>query len=215
MPVPRYLPARSLEELSSAVATLQGEMPVVCFKPAVGIFGVGFKILKTPENAHLLADVDHHLLTDLDTALRDLGQTERFRSQIVLAYLPDEERSVDCLAHEGRLVRCVVRYELADGSRALESNPRVEEYTRRLTERFHLSGLFNAQFKDHEGTPYVLEINARMSGGIAMTCLSGVSLPYWALRLAMGACTEADIPQPKTGLRVAEIAQAVVLGDAT
>ncbi len=214
VPVPRYIVARNAEEFAAAVATLQQEMPVVCFKPTVGIFGQGFKILLTDENAHLLVDVDRHLLTTLNIALGELSTGEHFRRQIVLAYLPGVERSVDCLADNGRLLRAIVRYKLADGSRVLERNRQVEEHARRLTERFRLSGLFNAQFKDHLGMPYVLEINARMSGGIAMACLSGVALPYWALRVAMGTCTEADIPLPKTGLRVAEVTQAVVLGKA-
>jgi len=87
----------------------------------------------------------------------------------------------------------------------------MEEYTRRLIEKLNLNGLFNVQFKDKDGVPFILEINARMSGGIAMSCLSGVCLPYWALRLAMGTATDADIPHGKTGLRVMELTHAVVL----
>jgi len=213
VPVPRYAVVRTAEEFGAAVDLLQAEMPIVCFKPTVGIFGRGFKVLRTEGNAHQLGDVPKELVTDRDAALDELSQGGSFRPQIVLAYLPGEERSVDCLADRGRLVRAVVRYKLPDGSRVLERNDRVEAHARRLTERFGLSGVFNAQFKDHESVSYVLEINARMSGGIGMSCLSGVSLPYWALRLALGTCTDADIPLPRTGLRVAEVTQAVVLGE--
>jgi biotin carboxylase len=213
VPVPRYAVARTAEEFGAAIDALQGEMPIVCFKPTVGIFGRGFQVVRTDANAHRLSDLPKELVTDRDAALGALSTGDSFRPQIVLAYLPGEERSVDCLADRGRLVRAVVRYKLPDGSRVLERNDAVEAHARRLTERFGLSGVFNAQFKDHEGTPYVLEINARMSGGIGMSCLSGVALPYWALRIAMGTCTDADIPLPKTGLRVAEVTQSIVLGE--
>lgn len=211
VPVPPYAVASTAEEFAAAVTRLQAQLPVVCFKPTVGIFGYGFKILETADNALTLAGVDHHLVTNFDTALTSLSETQPFRQQIVLQYLEGEERSVDCLAHNGKLIRGVIRSKLADGSRVLENNPRIMEYTRRLVEKLGLTGLFNVQFKDLNGVPYVLEINARMSGGIAMSCLSGVSLPYWALKLALKDATEEDIPHGKTGLRVAELAQAVVL----
>jgi hypothetical protein len=50
-----------------------------------------------------------------------------------------------------------------------------------------------------------------MSGGIAMSCLSGVSFPYWALKLALDPACAADIPRPRSGLRVGELSQAVIL----
>jgi hypothetical protein len=53
--------------------------------------------------------------------------------------------------------------------------------------------------------PRLLEINPRMAGGISYSFLSGVVLPYWAIRLALGTAEPGDIPAPKTGLLVTDI----------
>ena len=52
------------------------------------------------------------------------------------------------------------------------------------------------------GIAKVLEINARMSGGVYFACLSGVDLPAWAIALAAGTASPADVPQPQFGLAV-------------
>ena len=73
---------------------------------------------------------------------------------------------------------------------------------RRLTARFGCSNLFNVQFRDDRRQSYLLEINPRMSGGLPFACRSGLVLPYWAIRLALGTARPEDIPQPRTGIRV-------------
>lgn len=212
VPVPRYAVASSPDEFSNAIASLERDVPVVCFKPTVGIYGVGFGIVANEANRGLITGVDPHLLTTRERAVATLAKTGAFARQIVLEYLAGEECSVDCLAHEGRLIRSVVRLKHRDGARTLEAIPEVEEHSAWITERFRLSGLFNVQFKRHHGLWYVLEVNSRMSGGIGMSCLSGVEFPYWAVRYALGSVREELIPQPVTGLRVTEISQAMVLG---
>jgi hypothetical protein len=211
--LPDYRVARTPIQFMAAVDYLQSRNAVVCFKPTVGIFGYGFKIIQSEDNANLLREIDPNLVTDLPGALQALGKASQFKPQIVLEYLPGVERSVDCLAFQGRLVRCVVRRKLDDGSRVLERNPFIEKQTKQLVEFFKLDGLFNVQFKDKDGRPFLLEINARMSGGIATSCLSGVVFPYWAFKIALDpACLDA-IPENKAGgLRVAELTRAVILG---
>lgn len=210
--LPDYMVAGSPKEFTFAVETLQKRNSVVCFKPTVGIFGFGFRVIETAENAHQLRGIDRSLITDLPGALQFIGKSGRFQEQIVLEYLPGEERSVDCLAHEGQLVHCVVRRKLDDGSRVLERYPQLEAKTAELVQHLNLHGLFNVQFKDRDGEPLLLEINARMSGGISMSCLWGMVFPFWAVKLAVNSSLVNDIPQPQQGtLRVAELTTAVVL----
>ena len=80
----------------------------------------------------------------------------------------------------------------------------------RLTRRLRLDGVFNVQFRDGDGVPYLLEINPRMSGGLLYACLSGLCFPYWAVRLALGAAPDL-VPLPRTGLRVSKVNRAICL----
>jgi biotin carboxylase len=118
-----------------------------------------------------------------------------------MEYLPGPERSVDALAENGELVGAVVRRK-GSGWQQIEDNPRLVEVVRRLAARLGLTGLFNTQFRDAGGEPHLLEINPRMSGGLPLTFRSGLNLPLWAVRLALGTATAAEVPAPRTGFRV-------------
>ena len=83
-----------------------------------------------------------------------------------------------------------------------------------LTRVLNLTGVYNIQFKDDDaGVPHLLEINSRASGGLPMAALSGLNFYHWALQLLTGKCTPADVPQPRTGLRVTMGSVALMLGE--
>ena len=179
----------------AAYDRLRGRHARVCYKPATSVYGIGF---------HVVADgagSDHPNAVTLAEARAKLGAAGRFADLLVMQYLPGPERSVDCLAADGGLVRCVVRRK-GDGFQLIEHHPRLEEVVRRLTARLGLTGLFNVQFRDAGGEPHLLEINPRMSGGLPLACRSGLNLPLWAVRLALGTAAPADVPAPRTGFRV-------------
>jgi carbamoylphosphate synthase large subunit len=212
-PVPEHRVVNDLAGFDAACAALRERKHVVCFKPAVSMFGLGFRILTERGTA-----LDRLLSGDpikigLPEARLFLGQQPRFRDVIVMQYLPGPERSVDCLAQDGKLVCCVVRRKPmgTEGAQLLEENPAIEELARRLTGHFGLDGVYNIQFRDCDGTPYLLEINPRMSGGLHYACLSGVAFPYWAVRLALETASPEDVPRPRTGIRVGQVNKAIVL----
>ncbi|MET0808168.1 MAG: ATP-grasp domain-containing protein, partial [Pseudoxanthomonas sp.] len=61
------------------------------------------------------------------------------------------------------------------------------------------------------GRPRLLEINPRASGGVAMSCLSGINLPYLALRGFVDGYDGLAIPPARFGQRVTEVAVAISL----
>ncbi len=126
-----------------------------------------------------------------------------FEDLMVMQYLNGVERSVDCIAQNGRLVACIIRLKSGHDVQVMEANELLEGYIDEIAQRLHLSGVFNVQFKEHDGTPYLLEINSRPSGGLHKACLAtGFPLPYWAVRLTLGLCRAEDVPQPKTGMAI-------------
>ncbi len=212
VPLPAYLPAQSPSQFAESLETMANSHPIACFKPAVGIFGSGFRIIGTQDNADLLASVPRDLIVTTGQALDYVGDKETFQEQIVMEYLPGQETSVDCLAQEGGCLRTVIRRKREDGSRVLCKDARISRYATLLTQKFRLTNLFNVQFRERaDGSPVLLEVNSRMSGGTNLSCMSGLVLPYWGIKLALGRCEEADIPYAKARVRVAELRRAVVL----
>ena len=199
------------KELQPALHRLWSQDLQACIKPTVSIYGKGFYRLISPE--HTPAPKRGLTAAQWTSRYARLGACA---PQLVLEYLPWHEFSVDCIGDGSRLLTGVVRKKaLTSATQLLDDNPSLLDYAGRLVARFGLRGLVNIQFKtDRHGQPKLLEINPRASGGIAMSCLSGINLPYLALCGALDGYTTLQIPQPRLGLRVTEVSAPVVLPDA-
>ena len=121
-----------------------------------------------------------------EEALDALSERETFSPLMVMPYLPGNEISVDCL-------------KTSNGTIAI---PRLKDYSR--IERIHYDdGLLetcetllkkiplecpcNIQFKYLEDTPFLLEVNTRMSGGTHLSCAAtGVNIPDIAVNKLLG-----------------------------
>jgi hypothetical protein len=202
--VPEHAVVNTLTGFDAAYSWLRAHGELVCYKPAVSVYGLGFRILAENDalRARLHAGDPYVVLPEL--ARRQLTACEPFPDLLVMPYLQGPERSVDCLAWHGRLLRCVVRRKLEPDrqQQVLEHHAAIEDAVRRLTALFRLHAVFNVQFCDHRANSYLLEINPRMSGGLPAAFASGLIFPLWALRLELGTARERDIPQPQTGIRV-------------
>jgi hypothetical protein len=203
IPLPVYEVAASVDEALVAIARLQ-QSGEVCVKPCVSVYGKGFFRLveESPER------------TDADTVAGwevRVRSKARFDPHLVMQYLPGAEYSVDIAARHGTLLAAVIRRK--DESRNIQvllDQPDLIAYSAAMIERFQANGLINIQFKeDAEGIARLLEINPRASGGIGMSCMSGINLPDVAYRAALFPQLPLITPTGRTGIRVAEISLAV------
>ena len=201
---PRFIVVRNASEFSAAVATLKAGGCEVCLKPAASTGGLGFRILDDGRSdlRNLFGGENIRITTALATHI--LAQKEEFRPLLVMEYLSGAEYSVDCLAVRGRLICAVPRRKPTrlGGAQFLEDRPELIALSGRVAAAYELDGIFNVQVRYLNGVAKVLEINARMSGGIYFACLSGVDLPAWAIALAAGTALPSDVPQPQLGLAV-------------
>ncbi len=207
VPLPSYAVVRTLEEFDAAWARLRALHTKLCVKPAVSVFGLGFRVVEE-RGSDLDRLLDGQVTSiGLSELRRLLGERPQFRDLMLMQYLEGPERSIDALAHEGRLVAAVVRRKASrqGGAQHLEDNPGAVEVARKLAERLQLSGIFNFQLRDAAGVPYLLELNPRMSGGLHFANESGVVFPYWALQLFTGRVRPEDVPEPRAGARVQQV----------
>jgi hypothetical protein len=196
--VPEYALVHDVPTFDAAWERLRARHELLCFKPTVSVYGLGFYIIADEGEALKKLRAGERLYLSCEEARRRMAEG---KPRLLMPYLPGPERSVDCLAHEGHLVTCIVRRKQA-GGQVIEDQPALVDVVRRLTARFRLMNLFNVQFRDAGGRSYLLEINARMSGGLPFAGQSGLNLPLWAIRLALGRATPADVPAPRTGIWV-------------
>lgn len=210
--VPPHWVVENAEAFEVAVASLGERFDRICVKPLSGMFGQGFRVLIDDNeglNRLLAGDGSKMGLAFFRHLLAEAGN---FRPLLVMPFLDGVERSVDALAEEGELLRCVVRRKTDDDAafQLIEEHPETVAATAALTRTLGLDALFNVQFREHGGKLYLLEINGRMSGGLVFSNLTGIDMPYWALRIAAGDCTREEIPIPRTGFYVAQSVQGEV-----
>lgn len=212
-PAPEALSVHTLEEFDAAFATLASRHAQVCIKPAVGVYGIGFRRIRTDVSAMdvLLRGMDYQI--DLPTLRFMLGQVPTWAPLLVMEYLPGAEYSVDCVADAG-VLRCAVarRKGTAPGQgQCIDMRADLQQACARIVAQFGLSGYLNIQFRDGVQGPGLLEVNARMSGGIAMACLAGPNLPWLGLQGFAQGYEGLEIGPITDGLRVGEVNQATVL----
>jgi hypothetical protein len=151
----------------------------VCVKPDTGQGGVGVWRL-VPDWDDLPCGVDlprrlwlAHLRRNPDSAW------------IVLPWLPGAEHSVDTLrSRDGRLLASVVRTKQDSSYEQVASaDPVLTAMSAALLDDLGVSPLANVQWRDQAGSPVLLEVNPRPSGGLFRSSEAlGVDLLWAAIR---------------------------------
>lgn len=209
--LPRYAVCNAVTEARRLVEEIEdGGRHEVCLKPCVSVYGKGFtRVTSLPQRATSSCPlVDHwaHLQ----------AASPVFSPHIVMEFLPGHEYSVDIAARDGSTLAAVVRQKpLVAGGQLLADMPLLIDAATRLVRRYRLNALVNVQFReDVSGQPRLLEINPRASGGIGMSCLSGMNLPAIAFRAFLEPDWLPALRRPVLGQRVLEVPQAMICPDA-
>lgn len=211
VPLAEFRVIRTLAEFDEAWAELRPRHRRLCIKPAIGVFGVGFHILKEKHDAYEGLVAGNGLTVGLDAFRSALAAARDPRRLLLMEYLPGTERSVDCLARDGTLIAAVSRRKRG-GFQVLEVEGPAIELAAAIVAKHRLNGLVNVQTRDGRGGPRLLELNARMSGGMLYACCSGVNFPWWSVALALGLRDASQVPRPKGELLVAPTTGVRIVG---
>ncbi len=206
-----FIAVNNADEFDVAVAELSLKHEKLCVKPAVSVFGLGFRVLDTQRDSisQLLKGIEYQIpLQELRSGMEN---TPEFDTLLVMEHLGGHEWSVDCAGRHGELLCAVQRKKplLAGYGQIIDNNADIQDMVTRLTAHYQLNGLFNIQFKDGAQGVRLLEINPRPSGGFGMACLSGANLAKIALQSIKG--NNIQTPVIQYGLKVTEINTPVIL----
>ena len=184
--VPNYFIVTNTGEFEAAYNALLREYGWVCFKFVHDEGGKSYRLIDNSRRGYSALFKKLTTRITYAEALDALAERDSFPPIMVMPYLPGNEISVDCLkTHHGTIMI-----------------PRVKDYTR--IERIHFDdGILsicnqmfdliplecpcNIQFKYLENTPFLLEVNTRMSGGTHLSCeASGINIPDIAVNKLLG-----------------------------
>ncbi|MEU8473063.1 ATP-grasp domain-containing protein [Streptomyces sp. NPDC029006] len=186
VPVPPWRRVRTADELLAAVEELEAAGHQVCFKPAAGAGGVGFRVItRAPLSLDALAGFPGPSV-QLGPVVEALRRAEEPVDWLVMPRLEQPEVSVDCLTGPDNRLRLAVGRTKNGRRRGFTLDERWLEPARLIAEGFGLHHLSNIQFRMLGDRPVLLDVNTRPAGGLHQLALCGVNAPWAAVRLALG-----------------------------
>jgi len=206
--------------LLAAYEQLRDVAEIVCMKPVQATGGDGFRILSTesPDLAELLGPVRPAAELGRVCAALEAAQAagEDIPTLLVMPYLPGPEISVDALAdRDGRTLAAVGRGR-SQRRRLIVDDVPAREVAEALNLAHRVAYLSNTQVRYWQGPrdeaprAYLLELNTRISGGLFQTALTGVNLPWAAVRLALG--EDVGTLHPRYDVAFTTVSSLVALG---
>ncbi|MDR0272055.1 MAG: ATP-grasp domain-containing protein [Clostridiales bacterium] len=183
--IPPYFVVNSVAEYENAYANLKTPENRVCIKFAVDEGAVSFRVIDDQMEFNLKTNVGAKI--SYENSINALRKLENFPDLLVLPYLSDTEVSVDCLSMPSGNHIIIPRYKSWTRSETIKYEDEIVNTCKLFLDKFPLSFPCNLQFKYENDTPFLLEINARMSGGIQFSCMAGgVNIPNIAVNRLLG-----------------------------
>lgn len=186
IPVSETIAVDDLEGLRSAIEDIADTGTGVCVKPAVGVYGQGFWRFVPGLNPFSLFTTIEGNQVDPEVYMDAYAKAKSPPKLIVMQYLPGIESSIDCVCDNGVLVAHAVRQKSKDRQTVFTGGREVE-VARSVISNLKLDGLVNVQTKaDGSGSPALLEVNTRPSGGVGFSAAAGINLPLACAQMMLG-----------------------------
>lgn len=164
---PQFSVFNSYEEFKNLSKSEKFKHLHLCIKPSLGVYGSDFYDLKTPISKK-----------KIDSILSNN------KNMLLMEFLDGFEYSADCVAYYGKIIGFVIRKKIhKDLPQVIVNNEIINQQIYLLTQSLNLNGMFNVQFKELRGVPYVLEINPRLAGKSYYATIAGLNIPSIATKL--------------------------------
>ena len=191
--IPEYYRVESEEEFKRAYQEMKSKNKIVCYKPEVSEGGLDFRVIYEDKKDEKYGDN----LISYERAKVKFADKKGSGKIMVMEYLDGPEYSIDCLANNGKILAAIPRKK-EGWDRVLENREELINVAEKMAEIYNFSYVFNVQVKYSNGIPKLLEVNPRMSGGLHVSCMSGINFPYLAVKVLNK--EKVEIPVPKFGI---------------
>lgn len=184
--VPDYYIATNLTDFEAAYDKLCKKYGYVCFKFVNDEGGKSYRLIDNSRRGY--AALFKKLTTRItyEEAADALSERDSFSPLMVMPYLPGSEVSVDCLkTSKGTIM--IPRIKDYSRIERISYDEEILDTCEQLLGAVPLECPCNIQFKYLDKTPFMLEVNTRMSGGTHLSCAAtGVNIPDIAVNKLLG-----------------------------
>lgn len=191
VPLPAYFRVSSPEELREAASALGYPKKPFVIKPASSRGGRGVWQIHSEGSSlkNLLSSTSLDTIT-LDTFLHAAERADQMPNLLAMEYLPGDVFDVDVLAREGQVLYMVPRRRfnrrVPSKLGTLEKHEGVLKLAHVVQEVLSLTYLFDFDIVvGEDNTPYLLEVNPRLSASVITTVAAGLNLLEYLVRMAL------------------------------
>ena len=205
LPTAEFYLANTIEEVESAFNKLGYPERAVCVKAVEGNGSRAVRLVdpKISMSNLFFNEKPNGMYISKHDLIALLRETPKFPKELMLMQaLPGDEYAVDLVTRNGETLTALCR----KGMQVVSSNqtmsvvvdePEVIAQCEKIVKLLKLSGNVGFDLKcSEDGTPYILEINPRFTGGI-VTCLAADANMPW-----MGICSWLGLPFEKPKLQI-------------
>lgn len=184
--VPDYYVVERLSEFMDAYEKILEKYEKVCFKFVKDEGGKSYRLIDNNRKGYAALFKKQNTRMTLDSVVEALSEKEVFSPIMVMPFLEGDEISIDCLkTKDGNIM--IPRIKGNARFEKISYEKSILDLCELVLNNVDLECPCNVQFKYMKDTPYFLEINTRMSGGVHMTCKAAdVNIPYVAIMKLMG-----------------------------
>ncbi|MDR1921682.1 MAG: ATP-grasp domain-containing protein [Candidatus Adiutrix sp.] len=205
--LPPYRVVNDAAGFRAAYAELKRPDNRLCLKFSRDVGAASFRVIDDRLERDLALAVGAKI--SYAAAERILANMGSFPDLMVMPYLTGREVSVDCLKNPGGDI-FIPRFKSGGRLETIEYDEEIIEICENIQKRLAFEQPYNIQFKYHDGLPYLLEINARMSGGLHLSYAgTKINIPNIAVNRLIGINKKAV--WDKTGSAVSYVETPVVL----
>lgn len=158
----------------------------LCCKKPDSCGARGFHVIGTPGKVDAVAKDQNVISVDaLQQIIKNEGRV------LIQEYLPGDEYTVDILAHHGRaMLACIKKNSCMENGVAMVSEvvdePSVLPLCVKVVRAAMLDGNVGFDLKlSADGTPYIIDVNPRLTATVSLCRAAGLNLPYLGLRKAL------------------------------
>lgn len=199
--IPEYGVANSLIEFKQLYNRYSKEGHLVCTKFDKDEGASSFRLINNNILSYdSLNEPLENMLTynSMCNILEDGEKRGLFKPLIVMPKLLSPEVSIDCYNSKQLGLIVIPRYKLGNRVKEIKLTQELIEDVKYLQEVFGFKSIFNVQYRwDKNGKAKLLEINTRMSGGIHLSSMSGVSIPNQVVAEILGVNSNQSIDDIK------------------